>query len=124
AEDVGGVEVGVVEGIDIRAQSEPEGAGKVAGGDNRADGGKLWLDRRQTARFDRSLVGVGTVDVGDDRLHAGVDHVGEHGEGADAGAVGGNLGVGLPLAVGVEVEIVAGLNGGIDVGDDDTVCGG
>ena len=91
-------------------------------------------------RFDGALVHVGAVEVGDlalRRIAGGgglalaassmmlatrlLDEVGEDAEDADSGAVGGEFGAGDEAAVGVEVEVVAGLDGRVDVGDGDAV---
>ena len=95
------------------------------------DCGQMRLERLHAAGFDRGLIHVGVVEVGDfagvgARRRAGLRGlfndggdvfaaaIGEDGEDADAGAIGGNLGAGDPSAVGVAVEIVAGLDGAID----------
>ena len=47
--------------------------------------------------------------------------IGENGEDTDGGAVGGEFGAGDEAAVGEEVEVVAGADGGVHVGDGDAV---
>ena len=61
--------------------------------------------------------GVGFGGVFDDAGGAFEAEVGKAGEDADGGAVGGEFGVGDVAAVGVEVEVVAGVDGGVHVGD-------
>src|SRR6202012_5185967 len=51
-----------------------------------------------------------------------VAEVGERGEDADAAAVSGDFRVLDPVAIGVKVEVVAGLHRGVHVGDGDAVC--
>ncbi len=130
AEEVGGVEVGVVEGVDVGAQGVAEGCGELALVGDGGDLGEVRLERGQAVRVDGLLVHIGGVEVGDlSLLGAGggvglgclldeggdalVDDVGKQREAGDAGAVGGDFGVGDPGAVGVVVEVVAGLDGGV-----------
>ena len=138
AEEVGGVEVGVVEGVDVGAEGFAEGSGELARVVDGGDGGEVRLEGGEAVRFDGGLVHVGGVEVGDlallgagggvgfggffdDGGDALVDDVGEGGEAGDAGAVGGDLGAGDVGAVGVAVEVVAGEDGGVHVGGVDAV---
>ena len=64
-EDIGGVEVGVVEGVDIGTKRQAEGVGELM---LVRDGGDLGETRKEgvkTVGFDGALVHVGTIEVGD-----------------------------------------------------------
>ena len=137
AEDVRGVEVSVVEGVDVGAEGEAEGVGEFARCFDSCNFAEVGLEAGEAVGLDGSLVHVGAVEVGDlafigaggsvrfgsvvddrgDLLGAAVD---EDAEDADGGAIGGKLGAGDEAAVSVEVEVVAGADGGVHVGDGDT----
>ena len=140
AEDVRGVEVGVVEGVDVGAEGEAEGVGKLARGVDGGDFGEVRLERGEAMGFDGGLVHIGVIEVGDLALIGtcrGVGlggicddagglfeaEVGEDAEDADGCAVGGKFGAGDEAAVGVEVEVVAGADGGVHAGDGDAGVG-
>jgi hypothetical protein len=145
AEEIGCVEVGGVEGVDVGAEGEAESVGEFAPGMDGVDFGEVGLEGGEAVGFDGALVHVGVVEVGDlalvgilVRAGGGVGFdgvfddasglleaaVGENAEDADSGAVGGEFGMGDEAAVGVEVEVVAGADGGIHVGDGDSSVGG
>ena len=137
-EKIGGMKVGVVQGVDIGSQALTQGSRQfalVADGGNRFE---VRAKRGEALGFDGGFVHVGVVEVGDfanvgtgrgigfGRFfnQAGgtlVAQVREAGEDADAAAIGRNLGALDPAAVGVLVEIVAGLDRGVHVGHDDAV---
>ncbi len=138
AEDICGVEVGVVEGVDVGAEGEAEGVGGLVRGVDGSDGVEVRLQRWEAVGFDGGLVHVGVVEVGDLALVGARGGVGlggvfddagglleaevcECAEDADGGAVWGEFGAGEEAAVGVEVEVVAGADGGVHVGDGDAV---
>jgi len=145
AEDVRGVEVGVVEGVDVGTEGEAEGVGELLWGVDRGDFGEVGLEGGETVGLDGGLVHVGVVEVGDLALvgaGSGVGfggvlndvggafeaEVGEDGEDTDGAAVGGELGAGDEAAIGEGVEVIAGADGGVHIGDVDAVgegrCGG
>jgi len=141
AEDVGGVEVGVVEGVDVGADGKAEGVGEfflgVDGGDFIEEG----LDGSEAVGLDGGFVHEGVVEVGDaaivgvgggvgfgglfdERGDALVGAIDEEIEGTEGGAIGGERGAVDPGAVGVVVEVVAGTDGHVDAGDGDAVFDG
>ena len=136
AEDVRGVEVGGVEGVDIGAEGEAESVGEFLWGVDGLDESQVWLESGHAVGFYGGFVHVGVVEVGDfalvgacgcvglcsivddagDLFEASVD---EGVEDPDCCAVGRELGPGDVAAVGVEVEFVAGVDSGVHVGDGD-----
>ena len=68
--------------------------------------------------------GVGFGGVVDDARDLFEAAIGEDAEDADGGTVGGEFCAGDVAAVGVEVEVVAGADGGVHVGDGDAGGGG
>ena len=136
AEQVLGVEVGGVERVGVRAHAAAQPARQRGLVGDRGDAVQLRLQRRKAARFDAGLVHPRGVIVGDlagvtagggiglvQALHqVGEALLGllEHVEtGAQAGAVGRDLGGLLPRAVGVGVEVVARLHRLVDAGQVD-----
>ena len=127
AEHVFGEEVGVVERVDVGAQRGAQRARQRRLVLDGVDLRQHRLERRGALRFDRRFVHEGLVEVGDlarfgRRLLVGVDGVehlddalvgvfGDRGEGAPAAAVGRDLGLGQPVAVGVVEEVVARQHG-------------
>ena len=100
------------------------------------DFGEVRLERGKAVGFDGGLVHVGAIEVGDLALvgaggrigFGGIFDdagdlfeaaVGEDAEDADGGAVCGEFCAGDKAAIGVEVEVVAGADGGVHVGDGD-----
>ena len=65
AEDVRGMEVGEVEGVDVGAEGEAEGLGEFALGVDGGDLGQMRLEGGHAVGFDGGLVHVGVIEVGD-----------------------------------------------------------
>ena len=131
-EDIGGVEVGVVEGVDIGPQRQAEGVGKLMGVRDGGDLGETRKEGVESFGFDGALVHVGTIegcDLGfigaggglrlgrvlDDAGYPLIAGIRENGEDVETGAVGRKFGPGDVAAVGVEEKVVAGADGGIHV---------
>ena len=136
AEQVLGVEVGGVERVGVCTHAGAEVAGQAGAVADRVHRVQLRLQRGDAARLDAVLVHVGCVEVGDLAfVRAGLrigllqplHQVGQAllrlledvEAGAQAGAVGRDLGGPLPGAVRVFVEVVAGLDRLVDAGEVD-----
>jgi hypothetical protein len=65
AEEIGGVEVGVVEGVDVGAEGETEGVGELATGFDCGDLREMELDSGEAVGFDGCLIHIRVIKVGD-----------------------------------------------------------
>src|SRR5664280_1406666 len=129
------MEVGVIERVDISAQAFPQRGGQLFLVANGGDGLEVRLDRRKTFGFDARLVHVRVIEIGDlARSGAGalgslfnqgsgtlVAQVGKRCEDADPRPVWRNLGTLDPVAVAVQIEVIARLDRAVHVGDSDAV---
>ncbi len=136
AEEIGGMKVGVVEGVDVGADGEAKGVGEFARGPDGGDFVEVGLEGGEAVGFDCGLVHVGVVEVGDLALVGASGGVGfgrvfdnagdlfettvrEDAEDADGGPVGRKLRSGDVSTVRVEVKVVARADGWVHVGDGD-----
>ena len=128
-----GLEVRVVQRIDVRAKALADPRGQRALVADGRDGGELVVERREALRLDRLLVHVAGVVIAnlalvrsrrggagcgrlEHRVRALLRQVEEHRPGAGAAAIGRDLGLLQPRAVGVPEEIVAGRDRRIHAG--------
>ncbi len=140
AEEIGGVEVGVVQRIDVGAQGFAQCPRQLLLVLDSSDGLQPSLQRLAAFGGNRLFVHVGVVEVGDlarvrscrrirlgdlldERLGPLAGDVAEHGEDAYRSAVGRNLRPAEPGAVAVAVEVVARLGGAVHVADGDAMVG-
>jgi hypothetical protein len=136
AEEVRGVELAEIEGIDVGADALSECAGQFTRSADRIDFGEMRLESREAVGLNSCLVHVGLVKVGDFALVGAIGCVGFGGvfdnagdlfvaeiaecvEDAEGRAIRGKFCLGHVGAVSVEVEVVAGTDGGIHGGDGD-----
>ncbi len=137
---MGGVEIGVVQGVDVGDQGLAEGLRQaLAVGDGR-DASQSPADAGQAAGVDGGLIQIGLVEIPDQLLvrarrrrragrlldqlaDPGVGLLGEHGAQTVAGAVGRNLDGLEPSAVRVAEEIVAWLHRPVHAGEVDPMRG-
>jgi hypothetical protein len=145
SEEIGSVEVRVVQGVYVGAKAETEGVGEVAPRLDLFNEEKVGLEGFQAVSIDGFLIEIGGVEISDllffrsgsgigssrgfnNAGDAFIDDVGEIREPGDRGAVGGDLGMCEIVAVRVFVPVVSGDGGGIHAGRVDAVrilrCGG
>src|ERR1700722_8898850 len=135
SEKICGMKVGVIQGIDVRAEAFTQSSGQFMFVADRGDRVELRAERSEAFGFDGGLVHVGVVQVSNFACVGAGRSIGLGGLFDQAGgmlaaqvfqsvpaayvtAVGGNFGVLDPVAVCVVEEIITGLDGAVHLGDD------